>query len=409
MPSRLSYLLLLALFVVPSLSAQEDPTEKDTTAVNPPDLSFSLATKGGQAIFHLGEIIEIQERYSSNIPSKYYLAAQPSNIEGGFSTKITILPKEPVIDRLQNTGRVSAEPILTANCTGYGLLGGSGGACGDCEGRWVLGREPLRFPYALNYRFTITEPGSYKLMAHAGNIVLSGAPSNEERALEVTSNSIEIDVVRDEVWSSDQLRLAVGRFEVAQRSYLLERWDERSQSLDHPEETVRRTGIGKEMNDAAQVIRFLDTEESLGQAVRLYDGSTNLAGYENPFWKAILESSHRKLAVKLLADRMLMEDFIVSQDLLDVLTAMSIQQEEPEAFERGEVSSRKQLSFRTRGILKDYVLSLGKSLPSKNAKAREVGIKTFEHYAGQSYCTGGPLIEDDQAKEILKHAYRVDP
>ena len=409
MPSRHSFLILPTMFLALSLFAQGHSTDRDTIAANPPGLTFTLATKGGQKVFRLGEIIEIEERYSSEIPRKYYLLAQPSKTDGGFSTKLTILPKESIIDRLQDTGRVSVEPILIANCTGYGISGAAMGACGDCDGRWLLGREPLRFPYALNYRFTITEPGHYKMAARAGNIVLSDAPSNEEKALEVASNSIEIDVVRDEGWSSEQLRLAVGKFEVAQRSYLLERWDERSQFWDHPEEIVRRTEVGKEMNDAAQVIRFLDTEESLGQAVRLYNGSANLATYENPFWKAILETSHRKLVVKLLTGRMVVEDFIVSRDFLDVLTAMSIQQEQPETFDHEGGSSRKQLSSRTREILKDYVLSLGKSLPSKEGKAREVGIKTFEYYAGQSYCTGEPLIAENLAKEILKRAHGVDP
>lgn len=405
----LSLPAFVAVFLVPSLFAQEDSAEKDASAANPPGLTFTLASKTGQKVFHLGEIIEIEERYSSDVPHKYYVLAQPSKVEGGFSTKLAIVPNNSVIDRLQNTGRVSAEPILIAKCMGYGISGGAMGVCGDCDGRWVLGREPLRFPYSLNYRFTITEPGRYLFTARAGNIALSVAPSKEEKALEVTSNSIEIEVVRDEGWSSEQLRLAVAKFEAARRNYLLEGWDRRSESSDHPEEFVRRTEVGREMNDAAQVIRFLDTEESLGQAVRLYDGSANLASYENPFWRAILESSHRKLAVNLLADRMLKEDFVVSQDFLDVLTAMSIQQEQPEVFERDDESSRKQLSSRTREILKGYVLSLGKSLASKDGKAREMGSKTFEHYAGQSYCTGESLIEENLAQEILKHAQGADP
>jgi hypothetical protein len=406
---RLSLLAFVAVFLVPSLFAQEDSTEKDGSAANPPGLTFMLATKSGQKVFHLGEIIEIEERYSSEVSRKYYVLAQPSKVEGGFSTKFAIFPKGPVIDRLQNTGRVSAEPILIAKCMGYGISGGAMVVCGDCDGRWRLGREPLRFPYPLNYRFTITEPGRYLFTARAGNIALSDTPSKEEKALEVTSNSIEIDVVRDEGWSSEQLRLAVAKFEAARRNYLLERWDERPESWDHPEEFVRRTEFGKEMNDAAQVIRFLDTEESLGQAIRFYDGSANLASYENPFWRAILESSHRELAVKLLADRMLKEDFLVSQDFLDVLTAMSIQQEQPETFGPGDESSQKQLSSRTREILKGYIMSLGKSLAAKDGKAREMGIKTFEHYAGQSYCTGEPLIEENLAHEILKHARDADP
>jgi hypothetical protein len=408
MPSHLSFPIFLTVFLVPSLFAQES-AEKDASAANPPGLIFTLTAKSGQKVFYLGEIIEIEERYSSEIPRKYCVLAQPSKVEGGYSTKLAIRPKDPVIDRVQNTGRVSAEPILTAKCMGYGISGSAISVCGDCDGRWILGREPLRFPYSLNYRFTITEPGRYLFTARAGNIALSDAPSKEEKALEVTSNSIEIDVVRDEGWSSEQLRLAVAKFEAARRNYLLERWDERPESWDHPGEFVRRTEVGKEMNDAAQVIRFLDTEESLDQAVRLYDGSANLASYENPFWRTILESTHRRLAVKFLADRMLKEDFLVSRDFLDVLTAMSIQQEQPETFERSDESSRKQLSFRTREILKGYILSLGKSLASKDGKAREMGIKTFEHYAGQSYCRGEPLIEENLAQEILKHAQGADP
>ena len=221
--------------------------------------------------------------------------------------------------------------------------------------------------------------------------------------MEVTSNSLEIDVVRDEGWSSEQLRLAVSQFEAAKRNYELERWDVRPESSLPPEELVRETATAKEMNEAGQVIRFLDTEESLAQAVRLYDGSTNLATYANPFWQAILESRHRDLAVKLLAGRMLEEDFLVSREFLDVLTAMSIQQEQPETFSRGDENSRKRLSSRTREILKGYLLSLGKSLPSKDEKAREMAIETFKYYAGQGYCSDEPLIEERLANEILKH------
>jgi hypothetical protein len=66
--------------------------------------------------------------------------------------------------------------------------------------------------HSLNYRLTITKPGHYLFTARAGNIVLSDVPSNEEKAPEATSNSIKIDVVRDEGWSAEQLRLAVAKF-----------------------------------------------------------------------------------------------------------------------------------------------------------------------------------------------------
>ena len=87
MPSRHSFLILLTMFLAPSLFAQGDSTDRDTIAANPPGLTFTLATKGGQKVFRLGEIIEIEERYSSEIPRKYYLLAQPSKIDGGGSPR----------------------------------------------------------------------------------------------------------------------------------------------------------------------------------------------------------------------------------------------------------------------------------------------------------------------------------
>jgi hypothetical protein len=273
----------------------------------------------------------------------------------------------------------------------------------------TLGHEPIRFPYALNYRFTIGEPGHYTITARTGNIVTSSTPLEQERAMEVISNPLEIDVTQDERWSSEQLRMAVTKFEAAERNYRLERWDQRQDSTLQPEEFVRKTSIAKEMNDSGQAIRFLDTGESLQEAIGLYDGSTNLATYANPFWNAILESRHRKLAVRLLAQRMLEGDFIVSRDFLDALTAMSIQQEQPEVFERDDEASRKQLSIRTREILKDYVLALGKSLLKKDTNARDTGIETFEHYVGQKYCADEPLIEENLARQFVAKARTAQP
>lgn len=227
--------------------------------------------------------------------------------------------------------------------------------------------------------------------------------------MEVISNPLEIDVTRDERWSSEQLRMAVTKFEAAERNDRLELWDQRQVATLQPEEFVRKTSIAKELNDSGEAIRFLDTAESLREVLRLYDGSTNLAFYANPFWNAILESRHRKLAARLLAQRMLEGDFIVSRDFLDVLTAMSIQQEQAEVFERDDEASRKQLSMRTREILKDYILALGQSLPPKDKNARDTGIETFEHYSGQKYCVDEPLIEENLARQFVAKARSPQP
>lgn len=390
--------LLGALLAVARPQGPQNTEDKIGTGTNPLGLSFVLATKNGQRLFHLGEMIEIEEDYSSRVPGVYSLLQNPQRVEGGSAPRLTILPSAAVIDRVHQTGRVSAAAILDARCVGEGIGSGEGGGCVDCDGVYKLGIEPIHFPYVLNYRFAITVPGHYTIQAKAANVV---STNDVSKAIPVTSTRLEIEIVRDANWSQEQLRLAVDRFEEAQRRYVLNRW---SAGDAGPSEIAQQMETALEMEKSAETIRFLDTEESLREAVRLFDGSPTIAKYENAFLKAILESSHRDLAVPLLANRMADEDFVASVDFIDILTAMTIQVEEPIAFDRDDQPSRQQLNPRTLEILRGYVLALGHSLPSKQAAVREVGIATFEHYASKEYCTSERLVEKRMADQILLRA-----
>jgi hypothetical protein len=377
------------------VDAQNIEDDKIASGTNPQGLSFVLTTKNGQKLFHLGEMIEIVEEYSSSIPSQYSILQTPQKVEGGSPSSLTIVPSAEVIDRVHQTGRVSADTILHSRCVGEGIGSGEGSSCGDCDGVYKLGIEPVRFPYILNYRLAITVPGDYTIQARAANVVSTGDVS---KPIPVTSTQLKIKIVRDDNWSHQQLRLAVDRFEGAQRKYLLNGWNA---SDPGPGEVVQQTETALEMDKSAEIIRFLDTEESLREAVRLFDGSPRIAMYENAFLKAILESSHRDLAVPLLASRMVDDDFLASENFIDTLTAMTIQIEEPIAFDRADLSSRQQLNPRTLDILRGYVLALGHTLSSKRSGARELGMATFEHYGAKEYCTGEPLIEKRLADQIL--------
>jgi hypothetical protein len=391
--------LLGASLAVARPQDPQDAKDKTDTGTNPLGLSFVLTTKNGQRLFHLGEMIEIEEDYSSRVPGMYSLLQNPQKVEGGSSSRLTILPSAAVIDRVYETGRVSAAAILNARCVGEGIGSGGGGGCGDCDGVYKLGIEPVRFPYVLNYHFAITAPGHYAIQAKAANVVATGDVS---KPIPVTSTRLEIEIVRDAGWSQQQLRLAVDRFEEAQRRYLLNRWS----ADDSGPSEIAQMETALEIEKSAETIRFLDTEESLRESVRLFDGSPRIVKYENAFLKAILESSHRDLAVPLLADRMADEDFVASVDFIDMLTAMAIQVEEPIAFDRDDLSSRQQLNPRTLEILRGYVLALGRSLPSKRDGVRETGIETFEHYASKEYCTSEPLIGKGWP---IKFGHRPDP
>jgi hypothetical protein len=387
MLSRFFTLAALIGFLLQAALAQYKPG----TDANPPGLAFMLATTSHQKTFHLGEKIEIVEAYSSSVPGMFSLFQNPLRVEGGADSSLAISPDTGVIDRVHNDGKVGAADILNANCMGGT---GGGGGCGDCDAIFRLNSVPVRFPYLLNQRLAITAPGHYRIQARAANVALS---NDLTKPIPIISTALEIDVVRDDQWSYQQLQLAVDRFDKARRKYLLKRW---SPDVTDPTEAAEQLEVATEIENSAEIIRFLDTEDSLQQAVRLFDGEPRVALYENPLLTTILESSHRDLAVSLLATRMADDDFIVSADFIDTLTAMTIQLEQPIVFERHDRSSRQQLNPRTLEILRRYVLALGRSLPDKQMRAREQGMATFERYASEEYCTGEPLIEKRVADQI---------
>jgi hypothetical protein len=358
------------LLEVAPVEHTQNMEDKIATGTNPPGLLFVLTTKNGEKLFHLGEVIEIEEDYSSSIPGQYSLLQNSQKVEGGSPSSLTIVPKAGVIDRVHQTGRLSAATILYSRCMGEGIGFGEESFCADCDGVYKLGIEPIHFPYILNYRLALTVPGDYTIQAKAANVVSTGDVS---KPIQVTSTQLKIKIVRDDNWSHQQLRLAVDRFEEAQHKYLLNGWNA---SDPGPGKVVQQTETALEMVKSAEIIRFLDTEESLREAVRLFDGSPRIAMYENTFLKAILESSRRDLAVPLLASRMLDDDFLASVDFIDMLTALTIRIEEPFAFERADLSSWQQLNPRTLDILRGYVLALDHSLGSKRSGARELGIAT---------------------------------
>ena len=105
--------------------------------------------------------------------------------------------------------------------------------------------------------------------------------------------------MRDEDWSHQQLRLALDRFAEAQRKYVLNRCNATDPG---PYERAPQVETALEMEKSKEIIRFLDTEESVREAVLLFDVSPR-----DVFLNAILESSHRDLDVPLLANRMVDE------------------------------------------------------------------------------------------------------
>lgn len=364
----------------------------------PPDLHYQLATKDGRALFHLGEIIEVEEVYSAEVPDKYLLLSQPKKVNG-HAAQMTIEPNHGVIDRILDEGIRSVESIMHANCDGVG--GGIGGGCGDCDTQSRLSSSPIRIPLNLTRQFQITEPGYYFLQTKAANVVV--APTAEQLSLPITltSNILEIEVVEDPLWSRATLAGAIEQFDKAEAKYVSHGWDRLSMSEMGTEGIGERINLEGEMQGAAEKMRVLDTEESLAEIVRRYDGA-NIGWdyYRYILYDGIIQSKHSSLAIDLLSERMLQPDFWVSEKVIDQLTAMRLQSQFPAAFETNDSSYKKQFYHEARRALHDYVLAVGKSLAEKNSSAYAPSLNVFNMYAQQDYCTGKPLISKSEMQQI---------
>ncbi|HSK42569.1 MAG TPA: hypothetical protein VLA83_01640 [Candidatus Binatia bacterium] len=365
----------------------------------PPDLHYELSVKDGRTLFHLGEAIEIEESYSADVPKKYLLLSLPQQVKG-HPVQVTIEPSSGVIDRIQDDGTRNANSILQSNCL-YGHGGGIGSGCGDCDARRPLSPSPVRIPLDLTRQFQITKPGRYSIQTKAANVVPAPLDMQSSVAIAINSNKLEIDVIEDPQWSKEFLWQTTDRFDQALALYISRGWNHIPASDMGKDGRGERTKLEWEMQQDAQTMALLDTEESLAVIIRRYDGSRiEWDYYRDAFYKGIIQSRHSSQAIDLLSERMLQPDFWVSEQVIDQFTAMKLQSQFPAAFDSNDSSHQKQLYPEARRILHDYVLAVGKSLAEKDSNAYAPSLNVFNLYAGQDYCTGKPLISGSELQEI---------
>jgi hypothetical protein len=232
-------------------------------------------------------------------------------------------------------------------------------------------------------------------------VVLATTAEQMNVPIALTSNILEIEVVEDPLWSRETLEAAIEQFNKAEVKYVSRGWDKLSMSQMGTEGIGERINLEGEMQQAAEKMKLLDTEESLAEIIRRYDGA-NIGWdyYRYIFYDGIIQSKHSSLAIDLLSERMLQRDFWVSDKVIDQLTAMKLQSQFPAAFDSSDSSYQKQFYPEARKILHDYVLAVGKSLAEKDANAYAPSLNVFNLYAKQDYCTGNPLISGSELQEI---------
>jgi hypothetical protein len=389
----------ILLFIASAVAQDENASSGEEH--QPSDLHYQISVKDGRNLFHLGEAIEIEESYSSDVSKKYLLLSLPQQVKG-HPAQLTVGPSIGVIDRVQDDGTRSANSIMEANCH-YGYGRGMSSGCGDCDSRRPLSASPIRITFNLTRQFQITEPGHYSIQTKAANVVLAPLDTQSSVPISLSSNKLEIDIVEDPQWSREALWQTEVRFDKALSVYVSRGWNHIPASDMGKDGRRERTKIEREMQQDAQTMALLDTEDSLAAIIRRYDGSRiGWEYYRDVFYDGIIQSKHSSLAIDLLSERMLQPDFWVSERVIDQLTAMKLQTEFPVAFNSNDSSYRKQFYPEARRVLHDYVLAVGRSLAEKDDNAYAPSLNVFSAYARQDYCTGKPLISSSELREITR-------
>ena len=391
---RLSILVvILASFASCSVLAQDethhqgDDPVSDRPIQGVPGLAVLLQTKDGRPDFHFGEMVELKLQYAAIEPGRY-IHVNLNELKGGHPWQWQCEPASQVVNRRIYNGDISAKRFYYAkeNC-GEGFGGGGGGGCDHCRGEDVLGPVPLSYDVLLNNELQFLQPGRYTCRVSTADVATPATSPGEERtAIELVSNPVVIDLNEDPVWSATTLSTARQQFSSAH-------------CLGLPDESARCW-------DPVNTIRFLDTEESLAELVRLYKG-VNKPSWQELLWLGILQSQHPKLARELLEKRMVDPDFTVTTGFLDTLTAMALREDHPDALNEpvpeGETSIYHDQDLE---LLRNYLRTVGKYLPGKWAATRAQSLETYTRYAGQTFCEDKPLIPSAEVRKVLAAAKR---
>ncbi|HXZ29516.1 MAG TPA: hypothetical protein VEG08_16090 [Terriglobales bacterium] len=378
---------ILGLLLCGLAAAQDAPAPPA-----PPDVKLTLELREGLSRYHRGELVPVRLRYSCDVQGKYVKAVSPGDLKNGGEQTLHCEPADSIVP-LRATGLDSLRRFLdTGPGCGFGMGFGSGG-CGDCRGFYTLGPVPINFEMNLNRQAGRLGPGHYACSATAADVA-PAYPTENRQALQLVSNTVSFDVVEDSVWSRAALAEALAQIQAT--------------CDDVPAPPPGAGTRWLTCNHAAEVLFFLDTDDSLRAAVHLFHGRRDGRAYwQMEMWDAIARSPNRKLAIELLSQRMSEGDFAVTEDVVQALGAWRLQQRHPDAFAPGapEVDAAAYHDEAVE-ILRSLVRTLGESLPGKREEAFGESVKSYEKLAGWQLCQVGPLISEPEARATLAAAGR---
>ena len=381
--------LLVVALVASFARAQQTDGAATRQASHPADLLLTLQTSDGHQRFNLGEPVSVALLFSSTTPGRYFFLRKPEKLEGGKADKVSCEPTANIRDLMHPARAVDISTFLEAGdeCE-IGVGRGGTSYCGDCDGEVRLGEAPVRLEWDLNANLKFLRPGRYECTATAAEVTEDPPGATTRRALALVSQPVVFDVVENPQWA--RLTLAKTIKEISRLHC--------TQSNSDPAKAASSDFHCMQLlND----LEDLDTEDSLREAVRLYDGLSRPPG-GSELWRTITQSQHEHLAFQLMEKKLEQADFGPSRGSVDWIANAALFEQTPGAFE--ENVDPAVYHDEAIEVLRKYVRVLGRAMPNKRGTALSDSREVYQYYAQMQFCHLEPLISEEEMNSVLAAA-----
>jgi hypothetical protein len=271
--TRAGFLLIFAaLWAAPVFSGR-----------NPDDFEFKIRFVADKSFFKIGEPIEIEISYSTQVEKKYrgsWTSPRP-----GLESEIPILtPTDGVLD-------------LRAVQDYMGLAGSILSSIG------FLGSQPVIQRLDLGDWYRFQKPGHYFVTVQSNEVSMAKRPEEGGgwELLSLESNTLEINIVNDPAWSASEV-------------------EELARALKNSENPERERALHR--------LILLDTPSSVQKLIQLYLSKTELTDSSHSVaYSGLRESSQVEVIIPLL-QRALSDPLVeLREGMTDLLAGLQVRKE----------------------------------------------------------------------------------
>jgi len=310
-------------------------------AANPLDVSFRIRLLKSPPVYHIGEPVQVELRFSSEAPEKYVITT--TSMQRPFTRGFDWLRIEPA------TGVKDARTGL-----------GQGGAGSILSTSGLLKSEPNVVELVLNQWVRFVKPGQYRLRIESSRVLLA------EEYPDVTGKGglpLESNEVRFTMRPSDP---AWAGAELAEIVHVLD---------SDAEDGANKT--------AGQRLRFLNTPKAATELARRWEPGPWTA-LSRELYVGLMESTQFEQLLGVLEARLRDPRSVACSAILNVLVRVAIRAEFPNglpkygpgdpASEKARREASKQWSKRRGELTEEYTEMLAASLERRNGPSRASAI-----------------------------------